>query len=143
MIEVDGLKLLDVQEIVEKTNMDTQTVRRWIRDKELFARKIGRKYYVETEELMRFLKSGTTFNWRAYTKKQAEKHMTNLDEILKNDWYNKELLHHLEYFFYAFPSTFEELPIDVQDYYHRHVDRFIKERKDAGTTALKKKNKSA
>ena len=138
MIEVDGLKLLDVQEIVKKTNMDTQTIRKWIREKELFARKIGRKYYVESEELMRFLKSGTTFNWREYAKKQAEKHMTSLAQIIKDDRYNKELLHHLEYFFYTFPSTFEQLPIDVQDYYHKHIDRFIKERKTSGTTALKK-----
>lgn len=133
MIELEGLKFFDVPEIVKKLDVDTQTVRRWIRSKELAGRKIGRKYYVESEELRRFIDSGTSFDWREYAKNQTEKHMMNVDKIVNGNIFNLELLHHLEYFFYTFPSVFEELPENVKDYFHQNIDRFVLAKNQTGT----------
>lgn len=49
----DGVKYFDVSDISESMKVTAYSVRRWIRDGKLQARKVGRKYYVSGESPLR------------------------------------------------------------------------------------------
>jgi len=54
----DGVKYFDVSDISESMKVTAYSVRRWIRDGKLQARKVGRKYYVSGEALRQYIESG-------------------------------------------------------------------------------------
>jgi len=51
-------KLLDILEIVESMGIKKSTVWLWIRKGRLKGHKVGRKYYVSSEDLKRYIESG-------------------------------------------------------------------------------------
>lgn len=54
----DGVKYFDVTDISESMKVTAYSVRRWIREGRLRARKVGRKYYVSGEALRQYIESG-------------------------------------------------------------------------------------
>jgi excisionase family DNA binding protein len=54
-LDVGGVKYFDVPEIVGSMGVRTSTVRRWIRQGRLKGHKVGRKYYVSSVELKRYI----------------------------------------------------------------------------------------
>ncbi len=55
MLEIGGHKLYNVQELTEKLDVTKLTIRTYIKQGRLGARKIGGKWYVTEEELISFL----------------------------------------------------------------------------------------
>jgi len=56
MITVGDLKMYDLEEISKKTGISVKSLRKWIRQGKLKAKKLGVKYYVSEESLIEFLK---------------------------------------------------------------------------------------
>ncbi len=56
MITVGDLKMYDLEEISKKTGISVVSLRKWIRQGKLKAKKIGVKYYVSEDSLIEFLK---------------------------------------------------------------------------------------
>lgn len=59
MITVGDLKMYDLEEISKKTGISVVSLRKWIRQGKLKAKKIGVKYYVSEDSLIEFLKKGS------------------------------------------------------------------------------------
>jgi len=55
MLEIGGHKLYNVEELTEKLDVTKLTIRTYIKQGRLSARKIGGKWYVTEEELISFL----------------------------------------------------------------------------------------
>jgi excisionase family DNA binding protein len=55
MLEIGGHKLYNVQELTKKLDVTKLTIRTYIKQGKLSARKIGGKWYVTEEELISFL----------------------------------------------------------------------------------------
>ena len=56
MITVGDLKMYDLEEISKKTGISVKSLRKWIRQGKLKAKKLGVKYYVSEDDLIEFLK---------------------------------------------------------------------------------------
>lgn len=56
MITVGDLKMYDLEEISKKTGISVKSLRKWIRQGKVKAKKLGVKYYVSEESLIEFLK---------------------------------------------------------------------------------------
>ena len=52
------MKYFDVPELVESMGVSVYTMRNWIRKGKLKAHKVGRKYYISSEDLRRYIESG-------------------------------------------------------------------------------------
>lgn len=59
MITVGDLKMYDLEEISKKTGISVKSLRKWIRQGKLKAKKLGVKYYVSEDDLIEFLKKGS------------------------------------------------------------------------------------
>lgn len=57
-IELDGKTFLDLPEVVEKTGLNLQTVRGYIKRGKLSAKKVGVKYWVLESALAEMFASG-------------------------------------------------------------------------------------
>mgnify|MGYP000915247775 CR=1 FL=1 len=55
MLEIGGHKLYNVEELTKKLDVTKLTIRTYIKQGRLSARKIGGKWYVTEEELISFL----------------------------------------------------------------------------------------
>jgi len=53
-------EFVTIDEIAERLHVTTETVRVWIREKQLTAYKIGRSYLVKPEDLEKFIESRKT-----------------------------------------------------------------------------------
>lgn len=127
MVELDGIKYYDVQEITQKLNNDTQTVRRWIRTNKLKASKVGRKYYVKSEELERFMQDGSkNINWfkwmQGNLKKQSD---LSFPEKVDQGIYDPTLMDHLHFINKLFPEAFKIIDDPYKKYYADHVDNYL------------------
>ena len=56
-IVVGDVKLLTLEEVSEVVGISTVSIRKWIREGKLKAKKIGPRYYVSEENLKEFLTS--------------------------------------------------------------------------------------
>lgn len=56
MINLESIKMYDLQELSEKLGISVISLRQWIRQGKLKAKKIGVKYYVSEDSLIEFLK---------------------------------------------------------------------------------------
>jgi len=56
MINLESIKMYDLQELSEKIGISVVSLREWIRQGKLKAKKIGVKYYVSEDSLIEFLK---------------------------------------------------------------------------------------
>jgi excisionase family DNA binding protein len=56
MINLESIKMYDLQELSEKLGISVVSLREWIRQGKLKAKKIGVKYYVSEDSLIEFLK---------------------------------------------------------------------------------------
>ena len=53
-------EFLELEEIAKQMHFTTETVRVWIREKQLIAYKIGRSYLVKKEDFQKFLEQRRT-----------------------------------------------------------------------------------
>jgi excisionase family DNA binding protein len=53
-------EFLELEEIAKQMHVTTETVRVWIREKQLIAYKIGRSYLVKKEDFQKFLEQRRT-----------------------------------------------------------------------------------
>ena len=58
MIEVDGMKAYTVKETAEILHLTVWSVRKYIRDGKLKARKLGTKYYILSDEIKELVRRG-------------------------------------------------------------------------------------
>lgn len=56
MINLESIKMYDLQEVSEKIGISVVSLREWIKQGKLKAKKLGVKYYVSEESLIEFLK---------------------------------------------------------------------------------------
>ena len=56
MINLESIKMDDLQEVSEKIGISVVSLREWIKQGKLKAKKLGVKYYVSEESLIEFLK---------------------------------------------------------------------------------------
>jgi len=56
MINLESIKMYDLQELSEKIGISVVSLREWIKQGKLKAKKLGVKYYVSEESLIEFLK---------------------------------------------------------------------------------------
>lgn len=56
MINLESIKMYDLQEVSEKIGISVVSLREWIKQGKLKAKKIGVKYYVSEDSLIEFLK---------------------------------------------------------------------------------------
>jgi len=55
MIEIDNIKLYDVQEVAQMLNLTPTTVRKLIKEDKLKAKKIGRPYMIAEDALKEYV----------------------------------------------------------------------------------------
>ena len=55
MKEINGIKLYTLQEIAKTLNITIITLRKYINTKKIFAIRIGRRYWIPEEALIKFL----------------------------------------------------------------------------------------
>lgn len=56
MINLESIKMYDLQEVSEKIGISVVSLREWIKQGKLKAKKLGVKYYVSEDSLIEFLK---------------------------------------------------------------------------------------
>lgn len=56
MINIGDIKMYDLQEVSEKIGISVVSLREWIKQGKLKAKKLGVKYYVSEDSLIEFLK---------------------------------------------------------------------------------------
>jgi excisionase family DNA binding protein len=56
MINLESIKMYDLQELSEKLGISVVSLREWIKQGKLKAKKLGVKYYVSEDSLIEFLK---------------------------------------------------------------------------------------
>lgn len=56
MIEIDGMKAYTLKEMADILHLSVWTLRKYIKDGRLKARKIGTRYYTTSEEMKAFVK---------------------------------------------------------------------------------------
>jgi len=61
MKEIQGMKFYDVDDLVEILDLTKLTVRNYIRKGKIKGKRIGKKYYVNQEQLTDFLKSSDDY----------------------------------------------------------------------------------
>ena len=59
-LELDNKTFLDLAEVVEKTGMNLVTIRTYIKEGKLNAKKVGVKYWVSESALAEFFETGSS-----------------------------------------------------------------------------------
>ncbi len=59
-LELDNKTFLDLHEVVEKTGMNLVTIRTYIKEGKLNAKKVGVKYWVSETALAEFFETGSS-----------------------------------------------------------------------------------
>ena len=59
MINLESIKMYDLKELSEKIGISVVSLREWIKQGKLKAKKLGVKYYVSEDDLIEFLKKGS------------------------------------------------------------------------------------
>lgn len=59
MFEIEGVQVFDLKEVSERLGIGVRAIREYIKDGDLPARKIGRKYFVTSDNFLSFIKKSS------------------------------------------------------------------------------------